>query len=136
MVRGALGGVALLLGLASCSVAPRAVIRNATGADLLLWPLAERPSPLRAGETTAPIVYSGYRRQEALIERGGCLYTYPAPDYFALPKRLRRYASAVAVVIHEDMILHVHERTSDGAEGPEILAGGFPLRPTTFCGRR
>lgn len=74
--------------------------------------------------------------RQALIERGGCLYTYPAPDYFALPKRLRSYASKVVAVIHPDMILHVHERSSGGVEGPEIVAGGFPITPVTFCGRR
>jgi hypothetical protein len=70
-----------------------------------------------------------------LIERGGCLYTYPAPDCFALPKRLQRYASPVVVVIGEDMSLHVYERSREGVEGPEIVAAGFPLRPSVFCGR-
>jgi len=132
------GGVAMILclALASCTIAGRAVIRNATGADIVLWPLGERPLPLRDGETTQPIVYSGYQRQQALIERGGCLYTYPAPDYFALPKRLRSYASKVVVAIHPDMTLHVHERSNEGVEGPEIVAGGFPLTPVTFCGER
>jgi len=134
----ALGGVAtmLCLGLASCTIAGRAVIRNASGADILLWPLSERPLALRDGEATQPIVYSGYERQQALIERGGCLYTYPAPDYFALPKRLRSYASRVVVAIHPDMTLHAHERSDEGVEGPEIVAGGFPLTPVRFCGRR
>lgn len=133
-----LGGLAMIacLGLASCSPARRAVIRNATGAEIVLWPLSERPLPLSAGEATQPIVYSGYQRQQALIERGGCLYTYPAPDYFALPKRLRSYASKVVVAIHPDMTLHVHERSNEGVEGPEIVAGGFPLTPVRFCGRR
>ena len=132
------GGLAMILclGLASCSPARRAVIRNATGADILLWPLAERPQTLKAGETTEPIVYPSYQRQQALIERGGCLYTYPAPDYFALPKRLRSYASKVVVAIHPDMTLHVHERSNEGVEGPEIVAGGFPITPVRFCGRR
>lgn len=133
--RRALSGLAAMLCLASCSVAPRAIIRNASGADIVLWPLGARPLPLRSGEATQPIHYSAYQRQQALIERDGCLHTYPAPDYSALPKRVRRYASAVAVVIHEDMTLHIHERSREGAEGPEIVAGGFPLTPTTFCGR-
>jgi hypothetical protein len=38
-------------------------------------------------------------------------------------------------VIREDMTLHVHQRSKEGVEGPEIAAAGFPLRPTTFCGR-
>ena len=122
------------LGLASCSVAPQAVIRNASGADILLWPLGARPLPLRSGETTSPIIYSAHERQQALIERGGCLYTYPAPDYFQLPKSLQRYASRVVVVIHEDMRLSAHQRSEDGVEGSEIVAAGFPLTPTAFCG--
>lgn len=125
----------LCLSLASCTMAPRAVVRNATAADIVLWPLGARPLPLRSGETTPPIIYTGYERQEALIERGGCLYTYPAPDYFALPKSLKSYASAVAVVIREDMTMSVRKRSKDGAEGPEIVAAGFPLKPATFCGR-
>lgn len=126
----------LWLGLASCSPAARAVIRNASGADILLWPLGDRPVPLKAGETTPPIVHQAYRRQQAMIERGGCLYTYPAPDHSALPKVARRLSSAVAVVIREDMTMSIHPRSRKGAEGPEIVAAGFPLRPETFCGRR
>jgi hypothetical protein len=34
------------------------------------------------------------------------------------------------------MTLHVHPRSKKGVEGPEILVAGFPLKPTTFCGRR
>jgi hypothetical protein len=126
----------LCLGLASCSIAPQAVIRNATGADILLWPLADRPLPLKSGESTEPIIYSAHERQQALIERGNCLYTYPAPDYFKLPKGAKGYASRVVVVIHEDMSLHAHQRSKKGVEGPEILVAGFPLMPSTFCGRR
>lgn len=137
-VKRALGWMSIImcLGLASCSSAPQAVIKNATGADILLWPLAERPVPLKSGETTSPIIYSAHERQQALIERGNCLYTYPAPDYFQPPKGVAGYASRVVVVIHEDMTLHAHERSKKGVEGPEILAAGFPLKPTTFCGRR
>lgn len=123
------------LGLASCSVAPAGVIRNATGGEIFIWPLGER-LPLKAGETSKPLHYRGNERQEALIERGGCLYTYPAPDYFALPKQLKRYSAAVAVEIREDMTLHAYPRSRKGVEGPEIVAAGFPLTPTTFCGRR
>jgi hypothetical protein len=136
----ALGGSAAILafglGLASCSYAARAVIRNASGAQVLLWPLSERPVPLKAGEAGTPFVYSGYKRQEALIERGGCLHTYSAPDYSALPKRLKDFNASVVVVINPDMTLSVRERSKKGVEGPEIAAPGFPLRPTTFCGRR
>jgi hypothetical protein len=126
----------LCLALASCSYAPRAAIRNSSGSDLVLWPLGERPLTLKAGETSKPFVYSGYGRQQALIERGGCLYTYPAPDYFSLPKRLKSYNASVVVVIDAEMRLHVHERSKKGLEGPEIAAAGFPLKPTAFCGRR
>jgi hypothetical protein len=134
----ALGGLAIAawVALASCSVMPRAVIRNASGEDLVLFPLAAQPSTLKAGETTAPIIYSGHQRQEALIERRGCLYTYPAPDYFALPKSAKGYASAIAVVINPDMSLSAFPRSKKGVEGPEILVAGFPLEPATFCGKR
>jgi hypothetical protein len=127
--------VAVCLGLASCSPARQTIIRNATGADILLWPLGARPEPLRSGATTDPLVYWAHQRQEALIERGNCLYTYPAPDYSALPKHVRNY-KAITVVIHEDMRLSVHRRSKHGVEGPEILVAGFPLKPTSFCGRR
>lgn len=133
----ALAGLAIMcLCLASCSIAGQAVIRNASGSDILLWPLAERPVPLKPGEATDPIIYTAHERQEAMIERGNCLYTYPAPDYFQLPKGTKGYASRVVVVIGEDMSLHAHQRSKKGVEGPEILAAGFPLRPVTFCGRR
>lgn len=114
----------------------RAVIRNASGAGLLPWPLGAQPLPLKAGETRRPIAHTARERQQALIERGGCLHTYPAPDYFALPEGTRGYAPRVAVVIREDMSLHLHRRSKKGEEGPEILAAGFPLKPATFCGRR
>jgi hypothetical protein len=126
----------LWLALASCTIAGQAVIRNDTSSDILLWPLSERPVTLKAGEATAPIVYTARERQQAMIERGGCLYTYPAPDYFQLPKGTKRYASRIVVVIEEDMILHAFQRSKRGVEGPEILAAGFPLRPETYCGRR
>lgn len=126
----------LCLGLASCTIAGQAVIRNASGGDLVLWPLSERPVALKAGEATDPIVYTANHQQQALIERGNCLYTYPAPDYFQLPKDLQGYASRVFLVIQEDMSLHAYQRSKKGVEGPEILVAGFPLKPTTFCGRR
>jgi hypothetical protein len=127
--------IAMCFGLASCSPARRTIIRNATGADIMLWPLSARPMPLKAGETTDPIVYWAHERHEALIERGNCLYTYPAPDYSELPKSIRDY-KAITVVIREDMRLSVHQRSKEGVEGPEIAAPGFPLAPITFCGRR
>jgi hypothetical protein len=127
-------GAISCLALASCSIAGRAVVRNATGADLILSPLSESPVQLRPGETSQPIIYSAYKRQEAMIQRGHCLYTYPAPDYFTLPKELRGYASRVVVVIGEDMTLHVHQRSKEGVEGAEIIAAGFPLKPKAFCG--
>ena len=126
--------ITVCLGLASCSIAPQAVIRNATSADILFWPLGALPLPLKSGETTKPIIYSAHERQQALIKRENCLYTYPAPDYFQLPKHAKGYASRVVVVIHEDMTLHVHKRSKKGVEGPEILVAGFPLAPTIFCG--
>jgi hypothetical protein len=126
----------LCLGLGSCTIPPNAVVRNASGADLLLWPLGERPLPLKPGETSGAILYTAYQRQQALIARGDCLYTYPAPDYFQLPKAVRGYASRVVVVVHEDMSLHAHERSKKGVEGAEILTAGFPLKPERFCGRR
>ena len=136
--KGALLGMAgvLCLALSSCTIAGQAVIRNATGGDLLLWPLSERPVTLKAGETTQPVVYTARERQEAMIERGNCLYTYPAPDYFQMPKGTKGYAARIVVVIHEDMTLHAYQRSKKGVEGPEILVAGFPLKPTTFCGRR
>ena len=132
----ALAVSAAVVGLASCSYASRAVIRNASGADVLLWPLSERPVALKAGEAGNPFVYSGYTRQEALIERGGCLHTYPAPGYSTLPKRLRNGNSQVVVVINPNMSLSLFERSKKGVEGPEIAAPGLPLKPSTFCGRR
>jgi hypothetical protein len=134
-VKRALSGLAISLVLLSCSPARKTVIRNATGADISLWPLGARPQPLKSGETTDPIVYWAHERHEALIERGNCLYTYPSPEYSQLPKTIRNY-KAISVVIHEDMRLSVHPRSKDGVEGPEIVAAGFPLRPETFCGRR
>ena len=131
-----LSGIAtvMCLSFASCTLPARAVIRNASGGAIMLWPLGVRPLPLRSGETTGPIIYSGYERQEALFERRGCLYTYSVPDYAALPKGLKGYSARVIVVIHADMTLHFHQRSKTGVEGPEIIAAGFPLRPTTFCG--
>ena len=126
--------VLFLLPLLSCTIAGRAVIRNATGAELLLSPLGEFPTALKPGEATKPIVYTAYERQQAMIQRGTCLYTYPAPNYFDLPKEAKAYASRVVVVIEDDMTLHLHLRTKDGAEGPQILVAGFPLKPLTFCG--
>jgi hypothetical protein len=128
--------VMLCLALSSCTIAGQAVIRNATAGDLLLWPLGEIPLTLKSGEATRPIVYSACKRQQAMIQRGNCLYTYPAPDYFELPKEVKAYASRVVVVIDEDMTLHVHQRSKAGVEGPEILVAGFPLKPMTFCGGR
>ncbi len=137
-IRRALGSMAMIpfVALASCSIAPQAVIRNATLSDILLWPLGAQPLPLKSGETTSPILYSAHQRQQALIERGNCLYTYPAPDYSQMPEAARGYASRVVVVVHDDMTLHAHERSKDGVEGAEIVTAGFPLKPTTFCGRR
>ncbi len=42
--------VLLCLTLASCSPIRHAMIRNAAGADLLLWPLGAMPITLKAGE--------------------------------------------------------------------------------------
>lgn len=122
--------------LLSCTISGRAIIRNATSAEILLWPLGEFPSALKPGEATKPIVYAAYERQQAMIERRACLYTYPAPDYFNLPKEAKAYASQVVVVIEDDMTLHLHLRSREGAEGAEILVAGFPLKPLTFCGGR
>jgi hypothetical protein len=124
------------LGLASCVPAARSVIRNATGGDVLLWPLSGRPSPLKSGETSKPFVYSAQRDREAFVERNGCFYSYPIPDYHALPKSLKGFSPNVAVVIHEDMTLHVHKMGKGLVEGPEIVAAGLPLKPEAFCGRR
>lgn len=129
-------GLAALLGASSCTIAGQAMIRNATDGDLALWPLSERPLILKAGEATGPLVYTAHRRQEAMIERGNCLYTYPAPDYFQLPKGTKGHASRIVVAVHEDMSLHAFHRSKKGVEGPEILVAGFPLKPATFCGRR
>ena len=125
--------ILLCLGLASCSPIRHGMIRNATSVDLLLSPLAARPTVLKSGESTGPMLFYAHERHEALIKRGNCLYTYPAPDYFALPKGVRNY-KRITAVIHEDMRLSLHRRSKEGVEGPEILVAGFPLRPTTFCG--
>lgn len=127
--------IATSLFIAGCSYAPRAVLRNDSGGDIALWPLSGVPMPVKAGETTRPIGFQAYEQHQAMIERDGCLYTYPAPTYSALPKRLKAYAAAVVVVIRPDMKLAVHARSKDGAEGEEIIAGGFPITPTRFCGR-
>ena len=124
----------LCLGLASCTLARHAIVRNASGADLLLWPLGERPVTLKAGASTEPLVLYAHERHEAMVQRGDCLYTYPAPDYFALPGAIRSY-KPVTFVIHDDMRLSLHRRSKDGVEGPAIEVAGFPLRPKTFCGR-
>jgi hypothetical protein len=125
--------VLLCLALASCSPIRHAILRNASGVDLLLWPLGARPTILKAGESTEPTLFYAHERHEALIKRGNCLYTYPAPDYFALPKAITNY-KPITAVIHPDMRLSVHRRSKEGVEGPEILVAGFPIRPTTFCG--
>ena len=125
--------VLLFVALASCSPIRHAIIRNAASADLLLWPLGAMPMTLKAGDSTDPIVFYAHERHEALIKRGNCLYTYPGPDYSALPKAIRNY-KPITVVIHDDMRLSLHRRSKEGVEGPEILVAGFPLRPTTFCG--
>ena len=125
--------VLLCLALASCTPIRHAMIRNAASADLLLWPLGAMPTMLKAGESTDPIVFYAHERHEALIKRGNCLYTYPGPDYSALPKAIRNY-KPITVVIHDDMRLSLHRRSKEGVEGPEILVAGFPIRPTTFCG--
>jgi hypothetical protein len=125
----------LCLGQTSCSPARQGMIRNESGADVVLWPLSGRPSPLTSGASSGPIPYYAHEPQVALIERGNCLYTYPRPDYSALPKGLRNYKPFTAV-IRPDMSLAIHLRQKNGIEGPEIVAGGFPLKPTTFCGRR
>jgi hypothetical protein len=101
----------------------------------VLWPLGARPQVLRSGETTEPLVLYAHDRHEAFIERDNCLYTYPAPDYFALPEAIRNY-KPITVVIHADMTLGVRQRSKDGMESPEVVVAGFPLEPTTFCGRR
>ena len=127
--------IILSLGAASCSLAPQALIRNASGADLVLWPLSERPTPLKSGATSAPLVLVAHEEKVAMIERGNCLYTYPAPRYFELPKALREHKKYTAV-IQPDMSLAIHLRNKDDVEGQEIVVAGFPLKPTTFCGRR
>ena len=102
--------------------------------ELLLWPLGERPVTLKPGASTEPLVLYAHERHEAMVQRGDCLYTYPAPDYFALPEAIKSY-KPVTFVIHEDMRLSLHRRSNDGVEGPAIEVAGFPLTPTTFCGR-
>ena len=125
--------VVMFLGLASCTPTRHAIIRNAAGADLELWPLGAMPMSLKAGASTDPIVFYAHERHEAMIKRGNCLYTYPGPDHSALPAAIRNY-KPITVVIHDDMRLSLHRRSKEGVEGPEILVAGFPLRPTTFCG--
>jgi hypothetical protein len=78
--------------------------------------------------------YSGSKSYQAMVGRGKCIYTYPAPDYFELPKRLRKDNIRVAVVINEDMTISLRQLSKNGAEGLEIVAPGFPLKPTKFCG--
>jgi hypothetical protein len=124
----------LCLALASCTLARQAIVRNASGADVVLWPLGERPFSLKAGTSTEPTVLYAHERHEALVQRGDCLYTYPAPDYFALPKAVRSY-KPVTLVIGADMRLSLHLRSKDGVEAPAIETAGFPLSPTSFCGR-
>ena len=126
--------IALCLGLASCSLARHAIIRNAAGADLVLWPLGARPLTLKAGESTEPMVLYAHDRHEALVQRGNCLYTYPAPEYSALPDAIKNY-KPITLVIREDMRLALQRRSKDGVEGSEITVAGFPLAPSTFCGR-
>ena len=123
------------LSLASCSLARHAIVRNATGADLLLWPLGARPVTLKAGDSTEPLVLYAHDRHEAFIQRGDCLFTYPAPDYSALPDGIKNY-KPITLVIRPDMRLALHRRSKEGVEGPEITVAGFPLAPSTFCGRR
>ena len=124
----------LCLGVASCTPIRHAIVRNAAGAELLLWPLGERPVTLKSGASTEPLVLYAHERHEAMVQRGDCLYTYPAPDYFALPGAIRSY-KPVTLVIHEDMRLSLHRRSKEGVEGPAIEVAGFPLTPTSFCGR-
>jgi hypothetical protein len=53
----------------------------------------------------------GRARQQALIERGGCLYTYQAPEHSALPQAPQELCVEGR---RGDMTLHVHERTRRG----------------------
>ena len=124
----------LCLSLGSCSLARHAIVRNAAGEDLLLWPLGAQPVILKAGESTEPIVLYAHDRHEALIQRGDCLYTYPAPEYSALPDAIKNY-KPITLVIRSDMRLALHRRSKEGVEGPEITVAGFALTPSTFCRR-
>lgn len=127
--------ISLCLGLAGCSrMGDDVLTRNASGADLLVRPLSAMVSVLKAGESRDKLWIAPLNRQEALLKRGDCLYTYPAPDVSQLPKTVRA-ARLKTVVIHEDMRMSLHVRSEDGTDGPEVLVAGFPLRPTTFCGR-
>ncbi|HEY0150339.1 MAG TPA: hypothetical protein VGB70_15225 [Allosphingosinicella sp.] len=126
--------IVICLGLAACTSNPKGAIQNATGGDILLWPLSEQPLRLRPGEITKPLIFRD-RGLEAFVERGNCLYTYRSPNYPDLPEKLRKYNPKVVAVIREDMALHVHDRIKKRVQGPEIVAPGYPLRPTAFCGQ-
>ena len=132
----ACGAILVSLALTSCSYSGRTVIRNATGAEIFLWPLSTHPKPLKPGEEIGPMVFSGYQDHQAMIERGGCLYTYHTPNYFELPKKLKSHNAQAFVIINEDMSISFRERSKKGVEGPEIVGAGLPLKPTTYCGRR
>ena len=127
--------ITMCLSLASCSIAPQAVIRNATSADILLWPLGALPAPLRSGETTKPIIYSAHERLQALIKRENCLYAYPAPDYFQLPKHAKGYASRVVVVIYEDMTFARSRALQEGRGGPRDPSRRLPTRTNNLLRR-
>jgi hypothetical protein len=120
--------------LASCSPAIRGLIINASGQTLVLRPLSADPLRLEAGAPPTSFFFTAHSRREALIEREGCLYTYPAPGEARLPRSLRSASPSVVVVIEADMSMRIFERTRDGAQGPEILADGIPLAPSKFCG--
>ena len=124
----------LCLTLGSCTLAGHAIVRNASGANLTLWPLGERPVTLESGASTEPLRLYAHERHEAMVQRGDCLYTYPAPDYFALPEAIKSY-KPVTFVIHPDMRLSLHRRSKQGVEGPALEVAGFPLTPIRFCGR-
>jgi hypothetical protein len=127
----------LCFSLAACvPLRGRAVLKNSTGVDLVLSPLSEYPRALKAGVSEGYHHFPGRNPLQAFIERGGCLYTYPAPDYAGLPSSVKKSRPRVIVEVRADMRLHLYPLSKEGVQGPEIVAGGFPLKPSSFCGRR
>ncbi|AQR62591.1 hypothetical protein BZG35_13750 [Brevundimonas sp. LM2] len=128
------GYVALFSGLALASCVPplRTVVANESGSAVVIRPLSAQPVPVAHGMQSGPVMFAAYVDQQALIEKQGCLFTYPAPK--PAPRGLRSISPRILVVVDPDMVLHVHAMNAEGERGIEMTGPGLPLVPQRFCG--